>query len=167
VATRPVNEVVFPPNDLEGLLDLARFMEQHTEPGLLLGTDGEQVPLPAEVYGVLVNVVQAMREGKTISVLPQTQRLTTQEGADFLGISRPTFVKLLERGEIPFEQPGRHRRVFPSDLLAYQQKRQTERRATLNRTTEEASEAGIYEGSPADYAAALKAERKRLARNRS
>jgi excisionase family DNA binding protein len=112
-------------------------------------------------------VVQAMREGKAISILPQTQRLTTQEAADFLGISRPTFVKLLEGGEIPFEQPGRHRRVFLSDLLAYQQKRQTDRHATLNRMTEEASEAGIYEGSPEDYAAALKVERKRLARNRS
>jgi excisionase family DNA binding protein len=167
VARRADNGVVFPPDDLEGLLDLARFMEQHTEPGMLLGPDGEQIPLPAEVYGVLVNVVQAMREGKAISVLPQTQRMTTQEAADFLGISRPTFVKLLERGEIPFEQPGRHRRVFLSDLLAYQQKRQTERRVTLNRMTEEASEAGIYEGSPADYTAALKAERKRLARNRS
>ena len=167
MATRADNGVVFPPDDLQGLLDLARFMEQHTEPGLLLGPDGEQVPLPAEVYGVLINVVQAMREGKAISVLPQTQRLTTQEAADFLGISRPTFVKLLERGEIPFEQPGRHRRVFLSDLLAYQRKRQTDRRATLNRMTEEASEAGIYEGSPGDYAAALKAERKRLARNRS
>jgi excisionase family DNA binding protein len=119
VATRADSGVVFPPDDLEGLLDLARFMEQHTEPGLLLGPDGEQVPLPAEVYGVLINVVQAMREEKAISVLPQTQRLTTQEAADFLGISRPTFVKLLERGEIPFEQPGRHRRVFLSDLFAY------------------------------------------------
>ena len=167
MATKADNGVVFPPNDREGLLDLARFMDQHTERGLLLGPDGEQAPLPAEVYSVLVKVVQAMREGKAISILPQTQRLTTQEAADFLGISRPTFVKLLEGEEIPFEQPGRHRRVFLSDLLAYQQKRQTDRHATLNRMTEEASEAGIYEGSPGDYAAALKVERKRLARNRS
>jgi len=164
---RADNGVVFPPDDLEGLLDLARFMEQHTEPGMLLGPDGEWIPLPVEVYGVLVNVVQAMREGKAISVLPQTQRLTTQEAADFLGISRPTFVKLLERGEIPFEQPGRHRRVFLSDLLAYQQKRQTERRVTLNKMTEEASGASIYGGSPDNYSTALRVERKGLARNRS
>jgi excisionase family DNA binding protein len=167
VAARADNGVVFPPNDLEGLLDLARFMDQHTEPGLLLGPDGERVPLPAEVYAVLVRVVEAMREGKAVSILPQTQRLTTQEAADFLGISRPTLVKLLERSEIPFEQPGRHRRVFLSDLLSYQGKRQSDRHATLNRITEEASEAGIYGGSPENYSTALRAERKRMARIRS
>lgn len=166
VATKTDDGVVFPPEDVEALLDLARFIEHHDEPGLLLGPDGEQVPLPAEVYRVLVEVVEAMREGKAITVLPQMQRLTTQEAADFLGISRPTFVKLLEGGEIPFEQPGRHRRILLSDLLAFQQRRQIERRAALNRMTEDASEAGISEGSPEQYAAALKAARKRLARNR-
>lgn len=30
--------------------------------------------------------------------------------ADFLGISRPTFVKLLEQGAITFEWRGRHRK---------------------------------------------------------
>jgi len=166
VATKTDDGVVFPPEDLEELVDLARFIEQHNEPGLLLGPDGEQVPLPAEVYRILVEVVEAMREGKAITVLPQMQRLTTQEAADFLGISRPTFVKLLEGGEIPFEQPGRHRRIMLSDLLAFQQRRQSPRRAALNRMTEEASDASIYEGSPEQYAAALKAARKRLARNR-
>jgi hypothetical protein len=53
-----------------------------------------------------------------------------------------------------------------SDPLAFQQRRQSERRAALNRMTEEASDAGIYEGSPEQYAAALKAARKRLARSR-
>ena len=42
--------VVFPPRDLNALLDLGRFLEHHTEPGLLLGPDGEQVPLPAEEH---------------------------------------------------------------------------------------------------------------------
>jgi len=40
--------VVFPPENLNALLDLARFLELHTEPALLLGPDGEQVPLPEE-----------------------------------------------------------------------------------------------------------------------
>ena len=153
-------EVVFPPQDLSALLDLGRFLDLHTQPALLLGLDGEQVPLPEEVYKVLVSVVEAMREGKAVTVLPRTQRLTTQEAADFLGISRPTLVKLLEDGKIPFEQPGRHRRVLFSDLLAYLERQRLHRRAALDRMTEDAGEAGLYGARIEDYAAALKKARK-------
>jgi excisionase family DNA binding protein len=156
--------VVFPPQDLSALLDLSRFLEMHTEPALLLGPDGEQAPLPEEVYSVLVRVVDALREGKVITVVPRMQRLTTQEAADFLGVSRPTLVKLLEEGRIPYDQPGRHGRILFSDLLTYVQRRRDERRAALDRMTEDASEAGLYDGRPEDYAAALKRARKRSPR---
>ena len=155
-------DIVFPPEDLSALLDLGRFLELHTEPALLLGPDGEQAPLPAEIYEVLVKVVGALREGKIITVIPRTQRLTTQEAADFLGVSRPTLVKLLEEGKIPFEQPGRHRRVLFSDLLSYAGSQRDERRAALDRMTAQASEAGMYGGRPEDYAAALKRARRHV-----
>ena len=93
-----------------------------------------------------------------------SQRLTTQEAADFLGVSRPATVKLLEDGKIPYEQPGRHRRIAFTDLLAFAERRHEGRRATLDQMTEDASEAGIYGGTPEDYAAALKKARRRAAR---
>ena len=161
------DDLVFPPEDLDQLIDLARFVENHTEPGLLLGPDGEQVPLPAEVYRVLRQVVEVMREGKATLVAPQGLILTTQEAADFLGVSRPTLVKLLEQGAIPFEKPNRHRRVRLQDLLDFRVRRQEEQRAALNQLTQEASELGLYEGSPADYAPALKSARRRRARTDS
>jgi excisionase family DNA binding protein len=157
-------DVVFPPRDLTALLDLGRFLQQHTEPGLLLGPDGEQVSLPEEVYRVLADVVETMRQGKAITLVPHTQRLTTQEAADILGVSRPTLVKLLEEGKIPYEQPGRHRRILFTDLLAYQEQQHAGRRAVLDRMTEDASDAGQYDGTPEDYASALKRARRRAAR---
>jgi hypothetical protein len=45
---KPGRAQAFPPLDLNALLDLGRFLEQHTEPGLMLGPDGQQVPLPEE-----------------------------------------------------------------------------------------------------------------------
>ncbi len=156
--------MVFPPQDLSALLDLGRFLDLHTESALLLGPDGEQVPLPEEVYRILVNVVEAMREGKVVTAVPRTQRLTTQEAADFLGISRPTLVKLLEDGKIPYDQPGRHRRVLFSDVLTYLDRQRQHRREVLDRMTRDAGEAGLYSGSLDDYAAALKRARKRASR---
>jgi hypothetical protein len=54
-------------------------------------------------------------------------------------------VKLLEAGEIPFEQPGRHRRVRLVDVLAYRERTSRERRAALDRMVDIADEADMYE----------------------
>lgn len=75
---------------------------------------------------------------------PVHQRLTTQETADLLGVSRSTVVKLLEAGEIPFEQPGGHRQVRLADVLAYRDRASVERRAALDRMVEIADEVGLY-----------------------
>lgn len=156
-----MGQTVLPPQDLEAMLDLARFLDRHPEPAALVGPDGQTVPLPLEAFRVLVAVAAAMREGKAITVAPIDQLLTTQEAADFLGISRPTLVKLLESGRISFERPGaaRHRRVRLQDVLAYRDRRRAERRAALDALTYEAAEDGLYD-TTADYTSALRAARK-------
>lgn len=162
MGTQTHDQTVLPPQDLEAMLDLSRFLDHMPEPAALLGPDGQTVPLPLEVFSVLESVVSAMRQGKAITIAPVDQILTTQEAADFLSISRPTLVKLLESGEIDFERPGagRHRRVRLQDLIAYRDRRRTTRREALDDLTREAAEAGLYE-SDVDYASALKAVRKR------
>lgn len=155
------DRTVLPPADMHAMLDLSRFLEHHAEPAALLGPDGEQVPLPIEVYGILVKVVEAMRAGKAITLAPLDQRLTTQQAADLLGISRPTLVKLLDGNEIPYEQPsgGRHRRLRLSDVLDYRERRRAERRSRLAEMTRQAAEDGLYEASADDYREALERAR--------
>lgn len=155
---------VLPPADMEAMLDLSRFLAHVTEAAALLGPDGQTVPLPMEAYLVLVKVVESMRAGKAITVAPLDQRLTTQEAADFLGISRPTLVKLLEQGEIAYERPaaGRHRRVRLSDVLDYQSRKRQERRTTLDQMTADAAAAGHYDEVP-DYREELRTARRRKA----
>jgi hypothetical protein len=51
-----------------------------------------------------------------------------------------------------------------TDLLAYTERQHAHRRAALDQMTEDASEAGIYGGTPEDYAAALKKARRQAAR---
>lgn len=115
----------------------------------LVGPEGERVVLPAEVFDVLRGVVEAMSQGQAVVVAPVHQRLTTQEAADLLGMSRPTLVKLLDAGEIPYDRPRRHRRVRLDDLLAYTERRSAESRAALDRMVEIAQEAGMYERTAA------------------
>lgn len=83
------------------------------------------------MYDVLRQVAEALSSGMGVNVAPLSALLTTQEAADYLGISRPTLVRILERGEIPMEKPGRHRFVRLKDLVEYQDQAKGRRRAAL------------------------------------
>lgn len=108
----------------------------------LVGPDGSEVALPEQVYDVLRDVVKAMSQGFAVNIAPLNAVLTTQQAADMLNVSRPTLVKLLESGEIPFEKPGRHRRVLLSDLLEYRARSRAERQGLLDELTASASRDG-------------------------
>ena len=86
-----------------------------------------------------------MEAGQAVTVAPVHQRLTTQEAADLVGVTRPTFVKYLEQGRIPYDQPGRHRRVLLADVLAFKKERSSERREALDEMVAIADEAGMYD----------------------
>lgn len=139
-----------PPADLEAMGDLSLFLDGLTEPAALLGPDGQTVPLPMEAFEVLREVVESMRAGKAIAVAPVDQMLTTQEVANFLGISRPTLVKLLENNELAFERTagGRHRRIRLEDVIEYQSNKRKSQRNILDALTAESYEAGLYEDVP-------------------
>ena len=143
MAAPMIERTVLPP--AEPLAALAAMLDGlGAEPTTTLsGPNGEHLVLPPEVFEVLRDVVDAMAQGQAVTIAPVHQRLTTQEAADLLGVSRPTVVKLLESGEIPFEQPGRHRRVRLADVLAYRERASIERRAALNRMVEIADEADV------------------------
>jgi excisionase family DNA binding protein len=67
-----------------------------------------------------------------------------------LGVSRPTLVRLLESGEIPFDKPSRHRRIRLVDLLAFQQRSRRRRASLLDQMVADAEEAGVYEPASND-----------------
>lgn len=106
---------------------------------------GRRAELPGPVFEALREVVRAMAAGQGVTVAPQDAMLTTQEATDLLGISRPTLVKLLTEGEIPFELRGRHRRVMVAALLDYQRSSRAERRAVLAEMVTESEESGLYD----------------------
>ncbi len=101
---------------------------------------GHAIPLPEEVRDAFFNVALAMSQGKGIQLVPHHMTLTTQEAADILNISRPTLVKLLETGRMPYEKPGRHRRIRLDELLKYQEETRLKRRAALAEATHESAE---------------------------
>jgi excisionase family DNA binding protein len=111
----------------------------------LVGANGERLELPEAVFRLLKDIVRNMQHGRAIVLVPENQQLTTQRAADLLGVSRPHLIKLLETGDLPYHKVGSHRRVYLKDLVAYQKRRDLERKAALNRIAKEAFESGLYD----------------------
>lgn len=106
--------------------------------------DGNQeIVVPVSALKMLVDILDEMAQGNAVSIVPIHAELTTQEAADFLNVSRPYLVRLLEDGLLPFHKVGTHRRVKFRDLMTYREKSQSIRRNALDELTREAQELGM------------------------
>lgn len=106
--------------------------------------DGDaNIDVPVSALRMLVEILANMAEGKAVSIIPVKAELTTQQAADFLNVSRPHLVSLLEAKVIEFHKTGTHRRIYASDLLAYRQKRDAQSRSALDELAEQAQELGF------------------------
>ncbi len=135
--------VTLPESDEAQLRELNRILQLGTP--ALVGADGERMELPDAVFRLLKDIVRNMHLGRAIVLIPENQQLTTQRAADLLGVSRPHLIKLLANGALPHHKVGSHRRIYLKDLLAYQKRRDAERRAALDRIAKEAFESGLYD----------------------
>ncbi|WP_405070041.1 helix-turn-helix domain-containing protein [Kribbella sp. NBC_01510] len=120
------------PDQPEQLATVASFLEAHQgrrgsspEPRYFLAgaQEGDQVEVPEALHMVLLQVVEALKAGHAVTVAPQSSKLTTQQAADLLGVSRPTVVRLIDQGDLPAERIGTRRKVLLRELLDYRERR--------------------------------------------
>src|SRR5262245_40625680 len=98
------------------------------------------IKLPAGAVKLLQAILEDMASGRAVTILPQNAELTTQQAADFLNVSRPFFVQLLEQKKLPFRLVGKHRRVRFEDVLRFKENIDAERRKVLDQLAAEAQE---------------------------
>ena len=129
----------------------ARGLDVPLAEARLVSDAGESIPLPDELFRVLKLAAVNLADGRGVSSVPVEAQLTTQEAAEFLGMSRPTLIKIVDRGDIPCTKVGRHRKLRLGDLVAYQQHHAEIRRAALREMVDIALDEGLYattSGSP-------------------
>lgn len=91
-----------------------------------------EVTLSPAMSALLLELLRHIGSGDAVTLMPIHEMLTTQQAADILNVSRPYFIKLLERGKIEHEKVGRHRRVKAKDVFAYKRKREQVRSKALD-----------------------------------
>ncbi|MFC7332918.1 helix-turn-helix domain-containing protein [Rhodocista pekingensis] len=105
--------------------------------------DGQTLPLPRAIQELISHLLVEMSQGNAVTLIPIHAEMTTQEAADFLNVSRPYLVKLLETNQIPHHKVGTHRRVRFNELRAFKQRQADARAAALDELAEQAQELGM------------------------
>ena len=112
-------------------LDFSTKKEQESTIELIF--ENQEIELPKKALPILQEILSMMAQGKIISFEEPSEEMTTQEAADFLNVSRPYFIKLLEQKKISFHKVGNRRKVLTADVVAYKEKIKVHREKGLTK----------------------------------
>lgn len=108
---------------------------------IVLREEGDtKIALPKSAVRVLIEALTYISEGREVVVKPLNEELTTQKAAEFLRVSRPFLIKILENGEIPHRKVGKHRRILLADLEDYKRRIDEKRLEVLAELASQAQE---------------------------
>lgn len=82
----------------------------------------KNLQLPLSIMPFLMDILNEVAHGNSVTIVPFNKEFTTQEAADILNVSRPFIIKILESGQIPFHKVGAHRRIKAKDLMSFKKK---------------------------------------------
>ena len=82
----------------------------------------ETLTIPASAARLLSDILTEMARGNGVTLSPVHPELMPHEAADFLHVSLPFLLRLLEQKKIPSRQVGSHQRVLLTDLMDYKKK---------------------------------------------
>ena len=81
--------------------------------------DGTVHRLPASARDAVVDLLQRFSRGESVTVSSVEEMLTTSRAAELAGISHTYLRNMTDRGEIPVQYRGTHRRIRLADIMAW------------------------------------------------
>jgi excisionase family DNA binding protein len=118
----------------EASRQLARMLPEGQLPLRLVTENNrhEMISIPPGAVRLFMDVLTQLGQGRGVTILPEKVELTTQEVADYLNVSRPYVVKLIDSGKLAARMVGTRRRVAFEDLVRFDQDDCKLRRAALD-----------------------------------
>lgn len=108
---------------------------------VLQASGGRTIELPDSLARLVLAAAHDLAQGNTVLALPLETRLTPNEAAELLGISRPFLLRLINGGQITAEHlpNSSHRHLRLADVLEFQARRERRREAAqaINEIIEE------------------------------
>ena len=81
--------------------------------------DGTVHRLPDAARDAVVDLLGRFSRGESVTVSSVEEMLTTSKAAELAGISHTYLRNMTDRGEIPVEYRGTHRRIRLADIMAW------------------------------------------------
>lgn len=108
--------------------------ERSVMPGgpAVVGPDGVREEIPPAVYLAVQHVLEAMRAGRAVKVVPLRPELPVDEAADAVAVGRDVLRKYVARGEIPFRSSEYVDWVRLADVVNWDIARRERRSAVLD-----------------------------------
>ena len=106
------------------------------------------IDLPFPAVHLLFQALQEIAKGNSVRLQTIASELTTQEAARLIGVSRPTLIRLLDTGAVPFRRTNGthgHRRIARRDALAYLRADLQRRRHALDELAADADAFGFFD----------------------
>lgn len=104
------------------------------------------------VNGVRIDVSpeleDAVRRAYNGLLQPLPREMTTNQAAEFLDVSRPFVIKLVQRGELPCRMVGKHRRIPSDALLEYRERMFQQARKAADEMAQLSQDAGFDHEEP-------------------
>lgn len=127
--------------------DIIRLSESLTAglPARLRLGNEQEIALPVATVELIRQALTLERDGKGFLLLEEDAEVSPEKAAEMLRISRPTLLKKLDGGEIPFHYVGSHRRIAIADLMHYRHTQKERAQAALQQMRDDADAMGIYQ----------------------
>ena len=97
--------------------DLSRALQDSDD--VTVFVDGTVHRLPGAARNAVVDLLQRLARGEAVTVSSVEEVLTTSQAAELAGISHTYLRNMTDRGEIPVEYRGTHRRIRLADIMAW------------------------------------------------
>lgn len=103
----------------------------------------DEIFVPARVSRGILQLLVELAKGNAITIVPMEAMLTTQDAADFLRVSRPFLIKLLEKEKVPIQKVGNRRKIAFPEVLKLKGKLTNQSDSALKELAELDAELGL------------------------
>ncbi|GAA4052995.1 hypothetical protein GCM10023063_46660 [Arthrobacter methylotrophus] len=120
---------------LDDARNLARSLQDSND--ITVFVDGTVHRLPDEARDAVVDLLGRLGRGEAVTVSSVEEMLTTSRAAELAGISHTYLRNMTDRGEIPVEYRGTHRRIRLADIMAWLETQKSKKPAADGESTSE------------------------------